>query len=224
MIYAISDVHAHTELFERFKATLAEDDQVYVLGDAIDKGDGTLDVLQTIIDDNRFTMLLGNHEHMMYQYLMDPDDLQLFGDWCLYNDGFRTLENYISLTPERQEKILNALENMPVQVELDIEKRIFVMAHACCDNNGTQTVKDSSTEFKVWHRQIPCEIENKYTLTGHTPVMFVSLFSDLENSSEIIRYNNWFGIDCGLAVNDGNGKLGVVNLTDLSVKHIKERK
>ena len=52
MIYAISDVHAHTKIFNQFYQTLNKDDHVYVLGDVIDKGDGTIDVLKSILNDD----------------------------------------------------------------------------------------------------------------------------------------------------------------------------
>ena len=69
MFYVLSDIHAHTKTFNNFYQTLTPADQVLCLGDTIDKGDGTLDVLKTIMNDSRFELIMGNHEHMLYKYL-----------------------------------------------------------------------------------------------------------------------------------------------------------
>ena len=67
--YCIADVHGHLDNLYLFVKTLDKDDRVFVLGDAIDKGPMSLGCLQYIMADTRFTMLLGNHEYMMFNLL-----------------------------------------------------------------------------------------------------------------------------------------------------------
>ena len=67
--YVISDVHGMGEKFDALLKILSSADTVYVLGDVIDRGPDGIRILQTIMHDQRFKMILGNHEHMMMDFL-----------------------------------------------------------------------------------------------------------------------------------------------------------
>ena len=71
MIYVISDIHGHyDEFMEMLKLIdFKDEDELYVLGDCIDKGPRSIDTLLYCLEHDNNHMCLGNHECMMYQYI-----------------------------------------------------------------------------------------------------------------------------------------------------------
>ena len=69
--YVMSDIHGNLDRFEKVlkQIDLQDDDKVYILGDVIDRNPYGIEILLRIIEDERFEMLLGNHEYMMLDYL-----------------------------------------------------------------------------------------------------------------------------------------------------------
>ena len=84
MHYCISDIHGE---FDRYQAMLEEihltdDDTLYVIGDAIDRAPGGIDILEDIMARKNVVMLVGNHEQMCLDTLgktmsMEPDSFGL---------------------------------------------------------------------------------------------------------------------------------------------------
>ena len=66
MIYCVSDIHGELDKFERLLELiqLSDADQLYIIGDVIDRGAMGVDILQKIMAAPNMTMLLGNHEQM----------------------------------------------------------------------------------------------------------------------------------------------------------------
>ena len=65
--YTVSDLHGQYDIFEKLLETIhfSDDDFMYVLGDAIDRGPDGIRILQMIKDAPNMDLLLGNHEFMM---------------------------------------------------------------------------------------------------------------------------------------------------------------
>ena len=79
--YCISDVHGHPDALFRLldKVSPATDDAVYILGDIVDRGPGTVRLLEFAVNEAPPTMrfLLGNHEDLLASWLLcrlDPDN------------------------------------------------------------------------------------------------------------------------------------------------------
>lgn len=66
IIYCVSDIHGELDKFERLLELiqLSDADQLYIIGDVIDRGAMGVDILQKIMAAPNMTMLLGNHEQM----------------------------------------------------------------------------------------------------------------------------------------------------------------
>jgi serine/threonine protein phosphatase 1 len=96
-LFAISDIHGCYRPFYELVVNvidLKKDDRLILLGDYIDRGDQSKEVIDFIIDlkKNGFdvTPLTGNHEQMMLESFHDSDMLPL---WFL-NNGMTTLESF----------------------------------------------------------------------------------------------------------------------------------
>lgn len=101
-VYAVGDIHGRADLLvplqERIRADAAAapslETRVVYLGDYVDRGPASRDVLQILIDSGaaspRATHLMGNHEAMMLRFL---DDSSVGPDWFAYG-GLATLMSY----------------------------------------------------------------------------------------------------------------------------------
>ena len=95
---AIGDVHGRddllAELLARLEGDLPTDAPVVFLGDYVDRGAASADVLRRLhaLDaEDRVTCLSGNHEAMMLEFLDDPATA---GPRWLRNGGVQTLESF----------------------------------------------------------------------------------------------------------------------------------
>lgn len=70
MTYCISDIHGcyaeFMELLEKINFSIK--DTLYVLGDMIDRGEASLEVMQHIMETPNMHALMGNHEWMLLDY------------------------------------------------------------------------------------------------------------------------------------------------------------
>jgi serine/threonine protein phosphatase 1 len=107
-IYAIGDVHGRADLLRQMHERISEDarsspaveKRIIHLGDYIDRGSASRDVLEMLMtprsDGIQTTHLLGNHEAMLLQFL---DDTGIGPEWLAYG-GLATLMSY-GVQPKR---------------------------------------------------------------------------------------------------------------------------
>ena len=69
MKYCMSDIHGESErYFQMLKEIqFSSDDQLYIIGDVIDRGPGGIEILKDIMPRENVVLLLGNHELMCRQ-------------------------------------------------------------------------------------------------------------------------------------------------------------
>ena len=60
--YCFTDIHGNYNLWCQIKNFCDETDKLIFLGDAIDRGDAGLQIVQEMLKDKRITYLKGNHE------------------------------------------------------------------------------------------------------------------------------------------------------------------
>lgn len=74
MHYVMSDIHGQYESYERMKEKInfGPDDNLYIIGDVIDRGPDSALMLLDVMTDNRITLMIGNHEDMMIRSWNDP--------------------------------------------------------------------------------------------------------------------------------------------------------
>lgn len=100
MIYAISDLHGRYDRYEKVLQKIKEDDELYILGDCIDRGKDGLKILQDIRTRKNVHLLLGNHELLLldalfplYENRADFDEVTMTDEYDLwmYNGGYPTI-------------------------------------------------------------------------------------------------------------------------------------
>ncbi len=70
--FVIGDIHGCAVLLERLLARAPEGSELICVGDYVDRGDQTADVLRLLMARPDITCLLGNHEAMLLNFLDEP--------------------------------------------------------------------------------------------------------------------------------------------------------
>ena len=170
------------------QAKITEEDQIYFLGDLIDRGPQSAEVVEWVIR-NGHRCILGNHEQMCLESFDDPTSSVIWQAW-LINGGARTLESYgeAGMSVEH----LLWMENLPPYIDLGD----FWLVHAGLDPKMDLSMQ-TSAEFcwirEPFHRSSKPYFKDKTIITGHT-ITFV--FSGL-NAGDIAAGPGWLGIDTG---------------------------
>lgn len=99
-IYALSDAHGMNEKFdEAIKDILLvkqPEDKIIILGDNIDRGFGSLEIIQSIINlqekygSDNVIALMGNHEEMFLAWLKNR-----YNTLSLHNGGVKTVSSFV---------------------------------------------------------------------------------------------------------------------------------
>ncbi len=101
LTYLVGDVHGRRDLLETLLTCIASDagaqgHRIVCLGDYIDRGEQSADVLQILFERSQqspddFVCLMGNHEKMLLDFLAEPAGR---GPRWLHNGGLQTLASY----------------------------------------------------------------------------------------------------------------------------------
>ena len=133
----MSDIHGLYDRYEAMlkKIDLKEDDRLYVLGDVIDRGPDSFQILQDIMGRENVEMFLGNHEHMMLTYL---DGLDRESWFYSANGGKETYQKLMDLDPELREEIVSYIRNRTTVVRnLNINDHRYILSHTGVMVDGT---------------------------------------------------------------------------------------
>ena len=145
MTYVISDIHGQYEKYIAMleKISFSDDDTLYVLGDVVDRGEGSMRILYDMSMRPNVIPIMGNHEHMA-QYILrtvnveiteqsiktnwNTDIVRAVSEWY-ENGGYSTSKEFSRLTPDDREYILDYLEEFSFYEELTVGKNTFVLVH-----------------------------------------------------------------------------------------------
>ena len=87
----IGDVHGCMAPLEAMLSTLPDDHDVILVGDYVDRGEHSAQVLRLLSARPDLTCLIGNHEDMMLRFLRDPER---HGARWLRHGGLQTLASF----------------------------------------------------------------------------------------------------------------------------------
>jgi len=87
----IGDVHGRYDLLTALVDALPENRTIICVGDLVDRGNQSAEVLRFAMQHDRIAPLMGNHEQMMINFLHDPE---AEGRRWLRNGGLQTLASF----------------------------------------------------------------------------------------------------------------------------------
>lgn len=236
MHYCISDVHGN---FEKFCEMLElidfkENDTLFVLGDVIDRHEGSIKMLEYMMEHPNIVPLLGNHEYMGVQCMkwlsqeiteetleaMDCEKIIAISNW-FSEGGDITIQEFAKLGNDRRKEIIEYILDFEIFREVEVAGNSFVLVHAGLSNFSLdRDLEDYDISEMIFERLDYKKIyfPNKYLVTGHTPTRLIhAVNSGLEFGTfnrecyedTIYMENNHIAIDCGCGY---DGKLGCICL------------
>lgn len=217
MHYVISDIHGQHEAFLKMlrKIKFSKEDELYILGDVIDRGPDGIKTLQYIMKHDNIHFCLGNHEYMMFQYLQaldngwDLDAKQKGRLWMERNRGKVTYDSFKLLSEEKQKEMYEFLWSTPLfYPNVKVGDKTFYLVHG----NPFYTqyeepvsmvdIGNSENEvFPVVWEDYGATVDGKTVIHGHT-INFRGRISFKEGTIDV---------DCGAA---GEYCLGCLRLED----------
>ena len=169
--FVIGDIHGCFKTFNHLlfnKLKINKNDKIYLLGDYIDRGPKSKEVVDLIIklqnDDYKLFPIRGNHEEML---LYSLQSYEYFEMW-LQNGAIHTLNSFnINHTIELDYKYLEFFAGLPYYYELND----FIIVHAGLNFE----IDDPFTDLNamVWQRNPYIDLnktKGKRLIVGHTPV------------------------------------------------------
>lgn len=239
MIYVMSDIHGHKRRFDSImrQINLQSEDTLYVLGDVIDRNPDGIKILRQIMAMPNVRMVLGNHELMMLNalYYPPPENEEWSENYysrklaLWYRNGGQVTHDYLKhIKKTVRQEIFEYLDNLPLDIELEVNGRQFIMVHAApielYEQYGHKY--DCERDFAVWMRfdRFPV-IEDWTVIFGHTSTFHFQY----ENPMEVWDVESWIGIDCGCMLPDTGdpwsgilGRLACLRLEDMKIFYSEE--
>lgn len=146
MRYVISDIHGcyneYMELLNKIK--FSDEDELYILGDAVDRGPEPIKVLKDIMNRQNVIFIIGNHDFIMYtlmrklaveiteenvdNYLV-ADDIPGYHLW-LQDGGQVTAEQLRALSKEEKADILDYLSEALLYGTIEYGGKRYILVHA----------------------------------------------------------------------------------------------
>lgn len=214
MIYVISDLHGYPlEKLKKLlqKAGFTGDDYLFILGDVVDRnGDGGVEILRWLLEQENVQLILGNHEAMLlscsfvFEEITDEsiaaftnERMEMLSNY-IWNGGDVTLRELKKLPRETQEDIFDYLRDCPVYETVSAGGKDFLLLHAGLDNfRKDRPLSDYSIDEMIWTWPEPTDeyFDKVHTVFGHTPTKCFGKKYD----GKIYRTRTWTCIDAGAA-------------------------
>jgi serine/threonine protein phosphatase 1 len=211
----IGDVHGHYKALMRLLEAIdpSSDDQIYFVGDLIDRGPQSAQVVEYVMENNH-QCLRGNHEEMLINALGDGElNEELYKYW-LNVGGSSTVSSYRHQIPQEHIEWLKQLPTF-----LDLED--IWLVHAGIHPN-IPLEKQTSEEF-CWIRDEFHSISEPYfadklIITGHT----ITFTLPGVQPGRLAAGPGWLDIDTG-AYHPHSGWLTALDWTNQMVYQINSQ-
>ena len=207
----IGDVHGHHDGLMTLLEALApgSDDRVYFLGDLIDRGPKSAQVLD-FVQQSPYQTLLGNHEQLMLEALSGvPMDMRAWQSW-LYSGGDATVASYRD-TGMMPYKHLEWLRTLPTHLDLGDIWLVHagVHPHMPIDKQSSEQLCWIRKEFHTISKPY---FPNKLIIAGHT----ITFTFEGVRPGELVSGQGWLDIDTGAY----HHKSGWLTGLDLSYRRV----
>lgn len=218
-IFAISDIHGnYNALIELLTISKfnANEDHLFILGDMIDWGYKSVDVLDYIMDLHKnhpktIHPLLGNHEMMMISAMNNVPNNNAISCW-VNNAGYLTLNGFRTISSERRDEIIEWVKSLP----LEISFKNYVFVHSITRISPESLRKSEKFDFKILHpeftiddilkvwERVDLDIkqadDNHILVAGHTITQMIAKNFDITLDECEVYFDfdkNYINIDCG---------------------------
>ncbi len=232
MIYVIGDIHGMKDKYDEMleKINPKDTDAVFVLGDVIDVGDDSIEILKDMMYRANIYPVLGEHEYMAKKVLpliadcgstdeakekLKDGEKELLEKWLTMKSE-KTISDFLSLSDEDKESIIDYLSEFQSYEEVTAGGKTFVLAHAGIRNfDPSKEPEDYDEEdfvFAETDYTVPY-FKNKYLITGHMPTVTINP----KLMGKVYSKNGHIAIDCAAAY---GGALAAICLDKLKLYYV----
>ena len=210
MTYVVSDLHGNHAAFQNLlkKINFTEDDILYVVGDIVDYGEYSMDLLCEISMMPNVYAVVGEHDLKALRMLSAFDKMSKSGEaptpefaeemsrWVREEGGAPTLAGFRELDDEMKEGVLDFLAEMTYYEEITVNDETFLMVHAGFANfSPDREIDDYEVDELITE---PLDVDGEYyedktIVVGHMPTCDLP-----EGDAGRIYYGNGsISMDCG---------------------------
>lgn len=208
MIYCMADIHGAYDRYQKMLEAIGfcENDTLYVIGDTIDRGQQSIEVVLDMMNRSNVILLRGNHEQMCLDDLHRHIE-EARARWQR-NGGGRTRSDLLyKQSKVTRSKILHYFLCAPTFADIEVNARKFHLVHGFPADNDHD---------RIWGRptpDTPRPFADSTAIVGHTPT---SLLTGEEASPLTIWHENGIiDIDCGCAFRSAFSRLACLRLDDM---------
>ena len=213
MRYIVSDIHGCYEEFMELmeKISFSDEDELYVLGDAMDRGPEPIRVLQELMCRPNAFYIMGNHDLMFLTVIhtlaveiteegigsLTADILQNYQRWIM-DGGETTIKQFLKLPCHEQRDVLEYLEESAPYEMMEANDSLYVLVHAGIENFSVEKELDEydPADFlwtRVDYRRQYFPGGRIFLVTGHTPTPLIRE----DRKPLVYQENGHIAIDCG---------------------------
>lgn len=205
MTYVISNIHGNYAKFKEMldKISFSDNDIMYVLGDIVDYGDESMEVVCDLSVRMNVYPVMGEHDATAYKMLSGFDEMVKNGKtpdadfiaemqaWSA-DGGDKTLASFRSLDADMKEGVLDYLADMMPYEIAEVGDKKYLLVHAGIAN--FEKGKDLDDYEPEDFYTEPLDMDKEYfnrtnVVVGHMPT----------ENGKIVRNGKNIAIDCGVA-------------------------
>ena len=217
--YVISDIHGQYDALMKIikQIEFTGDDELYILGDVIDRGPKSMECIEWIMAQDNVLTLLGNHELILY-------DCYMHDSTAVYHSLTEMRER---ISPIEQKAIIKWIEEMPECKLISVNEKRFYLNHtqAVSPKYFTEELTDRLfPDYARYQEYDNLDIKDIICVHGHIPTMEMRRWNGQEKSSSIWKNKSGtiIDIDCGAGYPEEGGKLGCLRLNDMKEFYVDE--
>ena len=233
MTYVMSDLHGQYEKYLKMleKIDFRFSDDLYILGDVVDRGPKSAELLWDMSNRANVFPILGNHDMTAaillralcteiteenYATQLTPELMKLLAMWQM-DGGQATLDSFKLFSAEDRVALVDYIsEFAPYEVAV-VGKNRFILVHGGIpyDKRGIPLSEQSPHEMVTERPDYTKRYyKNAYLVTGHTPTVNIGE----KYSGRIYQGNGHIAIDCGAGF---DMPLGSIRLEDFGEFYVE---
>lgn len=211
MTYVVSDLHGSYDKFQRLlgEINFTDRDFMYVLGDIVDYGDKSIELLCDLSMRSNIVSIVGDHDFRAVRLLSRLNEMLTDGirpdtsviaemtEW-MQDGGEKVMADFKELDADMREGVLEYFEDMSLYEELEVNGKKYLLVHAgIADFDENTPLEDYMPEDFIFE---PIDtrtelIKGVTVIAGHVPTY---MMEGAENG-KIYYGEGSVIIDCGAA-------------------------
>ncbi|MBC5996859.1 serine/threonine protein phosphatase [Romboutsia hominis] len=195
--YICSDIHGEYNKYIEMlsKIEFNENDNLYIIGDVIDRKEGGLEIVDHIRQYNNIHLIKGNHERRLVDFYKGMyDEFPIQKNPWFKADGLITYNKLQEKDDKYIEELVEYLDKLPTVVNLGK----YILVHGGFYNSDRdytleEALNNTSEDKRLWNREFflsDIKVKDYTVVLGHTPTYTLGHDKIMHKPGKIL-------IDCG---------------------------